>query len=973
MNMRLWSSLFRKQHMALKIGVMLFGLLLLCEVAAHVVPVQRGLQGRYYPNANWNGPPAFSALDAPITLSTAHVRRLTFPTTMYSISWKGWIWIETVGHYRFGTRSDDGSDLNINGQQVVDNGGLHAPREVWGGIDLEPGFYQIDVKYFQGKGADSLEVFWQPPNAPRSVLPAAVLFPLPPPRWRLILAPAISPVRLLLLVLTLGVWGGVLIGHRTSLYQRIRGSVEAFTEHVLRYGLLVLRTARIQMGIGVLLFLIVLLILHGLQVSNGLEGRYYQNLHWDGDPALTTENAAFRLSSLVDTPSYAPQHPASFQWQGWLWIQTAAVYRFDVTTEGFLFLELDDVLVAEKRDNSNVQTVATRVYLTDGLHQIDLRYLPGTGAAYTLDVRWGRSDRSMTPIPRRLLFAEEPDETSLLKRQLVSWGYRGIRLLGILLLAIFGLVILVRQKLVYGRLVQTAVVQRMRKGVGEGRLLREALGSTSVHLLIILALSLLLVFNNLGRGSIITTDFDEGMHTRVAQYMAKTGVWWSLYSAEGVPYYNKPPLKIWLSALTLRLLGDSEFFLRIWDAVFGLALFLVLYFFGRELFASKGVGLLGVVILMGGRDFLLTHSIRTGVMDSLMLLFFVTSLFLFCIRKRHFTRYYALAGVCMGLGALTKSVQALVPLAILVVYLVLTRQHAEFKTRAFWGMVVLAIGLPGLWYVSQIFLSPGFFEVAIVQQIFHRVQGKIHPTHVHGPFYFFQVIYEGFFPWSVVAVPALGIGFWQAIRRHNTQMIFLLTWILTVFIGFSISKMKVVWYMHPLYPALALLIAAVFFWTFRVLKADTARPLLAPLALGLLVVLLASSLSANYERVVEEPRKLPIHLFTEYLQRLQEIPYHVVVYDLSLQEFDHADRYYLNRIGDERVLWTQDLDEVARLVRQGDPVFVIVTMRDYETIPFFQDHLSRYWLAPVYADRLYPKKLILVYNHMAESRWFLPR
>ncbi len=219
--------------------------------------------------------------------------------------------------------------------------------------------------------------------------------------------------------------------------------------------------------------------------------------------------------------------------------------------------------------------------------------------------------------------------------------------------------------------------------------------------------------------------------------------------------------------------------------------FIMVYFLGRVLLI-EAIGLLGVLILMGGRDFLLNHNMRTGVMDSLMMFFLVGSFFFFRLREKK-PYFYYLSGLCMGLGALTKSVQALVPLIIIILYLVLTRQYAELKTRPFWGMVGLALLLPTLWYLPQMLFSPGFFDVAIIKQIFHRVQGKIHRPHVHGPFYFFQVIYFGFFPWSLLAVPAIGIAFWQAIQRKNREMIFLLTWIFTVFIGFSISK-KTVWY-----------------------------------------------------------------------------------------------------------------------------------------------------------------------------------
>lgn len=540
-----------------------------------------------------------------------------------------------------------------------------------------------------------------------------------------------------------------------------------------------------------------------------------------------------------------------------------------------------------------------------------------------------------------------------------------------MLFALFSIGVFLRQVPVYSWLTRRSLFRKMIGLVGPRASIGRFLQQTWGHLLIILMLSLLLVFHNLGRGSIITTDFDEGVHTRVTQYMAKTGTWWALYSSEGIPYYNKPPLKIWLSALTISLFGNSEFVLRIWDAVFGLLTFIMVYFLGRVLFSSKAVGLLGVLILMGGRDFLLNHNMRTGVMDSLMMFFLVGSFFFFRLREKK-PYFYYLSGLCMGLGALTKSVQALVPLIIIILYLVLTLQYAELKTRPFWGMVGLALLLPTLWYLPQMLFSPGFFDVAIVKQIFHRVQGKIHRPHVHGPFYFFQVIYSGFFPWSLVAVPAIGIAFWQAIQRKNREMIFLLTWIFTVFIGFSISKMKAVWYMNPLYPALALLIAMVGYTIIVSLKMRyPASPLLAPFAIVILAVLLSSSLYANFQRVHQEPEKLPIHIFTDYLRDMSDDQYHLVLYDLQGRELDYADEYYMDRISADHITHTDDIQVIEQLSRQPIPLFVLLKRSDYNTHSLFREHQYHYWLTPVYANQLYPQKLILVYHHVPDNPWFI--
>ncbi len=966
-------SVFRKQPVLLKSTIIAAILLLFVIVAELIVPVERGLTGYYFTNIEWQGPPAFSVIDEQVSLDTISVRRFTFPHRMYSIYWEGWIQIEKPGRYIFTTRSDDGSSLYINKQQIVNNGGFHATREVSGSVDLNAGFHLIGIQYFQGKARDELEVYWQPPGQERKILPSRSLFPRLHSAQRLDaerLLPFISLwlkiLTLLLSVLTLCVERKYIIQHIADLSDTLRRDIKELSSLIWER-FISSKTARRWGRLTLAILFLLFAALYAEQMDYGLSGMYYNNQDWQGSPVFSCADTSFSPENLYRKAA-RPQEPNSLQWNGWIWIHASQDYSFDVTTEGYLFLAIDDEIVLQKENNDRIQSGDVRLYLTEGFHRLDLKYRPGAGTSHLLDFRWSFSDTSLRRIPEEILFQERPNTRGVSQRILLSWFYRQLRLFWILMLAGCFTAILLNQHAISVWLTRRSLLQQL-SVVWHLIPLRPLFTRTWGHIVLIILLSLLLVCNNLGRGSIITTDFDEGMHTRVAQYMAKTGIWWSLYSAEDAPYYNKPPLKIWISALTFTLFGDSEFFIRIWDAVFGLLLFLVLYRFGTTLFSNHTIGLLGVLILMGSRDFLLTHSIRTGVMDSLMLFFFISALYCFSLREKQPFWYY-LAGLCLGLGALTKSVQALVPLALMVCYLLLARRYTEFRSRPFWGMVGLALLLPALWYIPQIFVSPGFWDVAIVQQIFHRVQGKIHRPHVHGPFYFFQVIYNGFFPWSLTAVPAMVIGIWQARRRKNETMIFLLTWILLVFIGFSFSKMKVVWYMHPLYPALSLLIAAVGYALIHNTATRLHYPLLSPFIKSLSTVLILSSLYANYQAVTRPVEKLPIHLFTDYVQSLKEEQYQIVLYNLPLHEIDNADLYYLDRV-EKHLHYTDDVEFLQHAASQKNPLFIILNRKEYDTHAFFQDHLFHYWLAPVYATQLYPQKVILVYNHIPDNPWFI--
>lgn len=52
-----------------------------------------------------------------------------FPNDHFACEWSGKVKIEQPGKYIFYTRSDDGSKLWINGNQLVDNMGLHGARQ----------------------------------------------------------------------------------------------------------------------------------------------------------------------------------------------------------------------------------------------------------------------------------------------------------------------------------------------------------------------------------------------------------------------------------------------------------------------------------------------------------------------------------------------------------------------------------------------------------------------------------------------------------------------------------------------------------------------------------------------------------------------------------------------------------------------------------------------------------------------------
>ncbi|MEM7081249.1 MAG: NPCBM/NEW2 domain-containing protein [Pseudomonadota bacterium] len=70
--------------------------------------------------------------------------------------------IYTAGTYTFGTNSDDGLRLRVNGQDVIVDDALHGPANRFGTIDLDPGIHEIELVYFENGGGATLELFLAP-------------------------------------------------------------------------------------------------------------------------------------------------------------------------------------------------------------------------------------------------------------------------------------------------------------------------------------------------------------------------------------------------------------------------------------------------------------------------------------------------------------------------------------------------------------------------------------------------------------------------------------------------------------------------------------------------------------------------------------------------------------------------------------------------------------------------------------------
>lgn len=92
-----------------------------------------------------------------------------------ALKFTGYFQAPTDGIYTFTTSSNDGSQLLIGDEVVVDNGGLHKLETKSGVIALRAGHHPLTVTYFESGGEEGLDVSVEGPGMGQRKIPARLL------------------------------------------------------------------------------------------------------------------------------------------------------------------------------------------------------------------------------------------------------------------------------------------------------------------------------------------------------------------------------------------------------------------------------------------------------------------------------------------------------------------------------------------------------------------------------------------------------------------------------------------------------------------------------------------------------------------------------------------------------------------------------------------------------------------------------
>jgi 4-amino-4-deoxy-L-arabinose transferase-like glycosyltransferase len=291
-----------------------------------------------------------------------------------------------------------------------------------------------------------------------------------------------------------------------------------------------------------------------------------------------------------------------------------------------------------------------------------------------------------------------------------------------------------------------------------------------------------------GLGSAGFLGPDEPRYASIGREMARSGDWVTP-RLNGSPWFEKPPLLYWTTAAANRLGLQDEWAARLPVALMSLA-FLAFFHRGLRREFSPTVAFSATAILGGSAGW---WTASFAAIPDLPMSAALAGAMLIGLFDAQSKKGW-LAGALLGLAILAKG---FVPLALFAPVWLVARAK-RLTTVAGAAVVAAPWYLLCLWRNGSAFWNDFFWK-----QHVGRLLSAQELQHGQPFWYYFPILLVGLFPWTpLAALLARGRTY------RDPRLRFLSLWTLAAFLFFSIVPNKLPFYVLPLLPATAIILAA---------------------------------------------------------------------------------------------------------------------------------------------------------------------
>ncbi len=302
-------------------------------------------------------------------------------------------------------------------------------------------------------------------------------------------------------------------------------------------------------------------------------------------------------------------------------------------------------------------------------------------------------------------------------------------------------------------------------------------------------------------------DYDEGHYAQAPLHMIESGDWVTPY-VNGVRFLEKPPLMYWMTAVSLRIFGISEFALRLPTALAVIALVWIVTLMARRASGDGAALVAGLCAAFSTGTILFT---RETLHDVWLVLFITLALYGFLewyLDPSHPLRHALLFYASLAGAVLTKSLVGVAfPVGIVVLFFLLSRERPGWRSLHLPAGVLLFIALAAPWHLLAAARNEGFLYAFFVNEQFLRFLGRHDPPVLWSlPLVlFWALIPVWFFPWTAF-LPAAFAAIRKPSQERERALVRLVAAWLVVILGFFSISGRLEHYAFPVLPALSLLV-----------------------------------------------------------------------------------------------------------------------------------------------------------------------
>jgi 4-amino-4-deoxy-L-arabinose transferase-like glycosyltransferase len=464
-------------------------------------------------------------------------------------------------------------------------------------------------------------------------------------------------------------------------------------------------------------------------------------------------------------------------------------------------------------------------------------------------------------------------------------------------------------------------------------------GRTLLCLLLLAAVAVPVIFSRLGEADLRN---DEAIYARIADRMHARGDW--LVSHLGkFPYFMKPPLYFWLTTLTYDHFPDTGLRYRFWSALFGLGCVLLTCVVGARLWGPL-VGLLAGGILLLNGDFLFNHGIREGCMDTGVTLCLLACLLCYwsASRSARPLGWWVLLGLFAGCASMFKTLTGLPLIGLFGLHLLLResaddrqagREAALLRKGVCVGVAAaVSLFLIGPWAAYQWWCyQDTFLDSFFWDSLVRRANEGLDQSHLHGAAFYLLSIMKSSKPFLLL-VPALLFCAFGAFRGNRRAACGLTALIIGCWIGlFSLGASKLAWYVYPVYPLIAVAVAALLvsvLWRLARLLPRRLGAAAAGLGYAVVLFLVLDKSYLHWQHIRGGPpeRYAPWQAYTRLSRPIEKKDVLFVLYRLPGLQDENYHWYYARKM--RAAVRTWQASRLGQLLAAGRPAILVVRRND---------------------------------------------